>query len=115
MTSKNLKKKKNLRFERLRALTATVNLALVLFNLTYVGWRDFYLRNLTQIQKIYDPIKGIEPHRETQNYLETVEELESLISVRRINSKIAENKLKELRDLSVEMIEIGRASCRERV
>ena len=105
MTNKNLKKKKNIWFETIIALPATVNLALVLFNLTYVGWRDFYLRNLPQIQKIYDPIKGIEPHRETQNYLETVEELESLISVRGINSKIAANKLEELRNLSLEMIE----------
>ena len=105
MTNKNLKKKKNIWFETIIALTATVNLALVLFNLTYVGWRDFYLRNLTQIQKIYDPIKGIEPHRETQYYLDTVEEFENLISERGINSTASENKLEELRNLSVEMIE----------
>ncbi|MEL6457272.1 MAG: hypothetical protein AAFQ91_03320 [Cyanobacteria bacterium J06621_15] len=105
MTNRNLKKKKNLWFERLIALTATANLALVLFNLTYVGWRDFYLRNLPQIQEIYDPIKGIEPHRETQNYLNTVEEFEEQISESGINSTASRNKLEELRNLSVEMIE----------
>ncbi|BAY85096.1 hypothetical protein NIES267_45940 [Calothrix parasitica NIES-267] len=105
MINRKLKKKKNLWFERLIAVTATVNLALVLFDSTYVGWRDFYLRNLPQIQEIYDPIKGIEPHRETQNYLETVEEFENQISESGINSEITANKLEELRNLSVEMIE----------
>ncbi|MGB3637453.1 MAG: hypothetical protein WBA39_07740 [Rivularia sp. (in: cyanobacteria)] len=104
---KNIKitKKRNLWFERLMGLTATVNLGLVLFNLTYVGWRDFYLRNLPQIQKIYDPIKGIEPHRETENYLRTVEEFERQIGETELKSAMAASKLEELRDLSVEMIE----------
>ena len=64
---KNIKyfKQRNLWFERIMAITATVNLGLVLFNLSYVPWRDFYLRKLPQIIQIYDPIKGIEPHRDT--------------------------------------------------
>ncbi|WP_414619146.1 hypothetical protein [Calothrix sp. CCY 0018] len=98
-------KKRNLWFERVMALMATVNLGLVLFNLTYVGWRDFYLRNLPQIQEIYDPIKGIEPHRETENYLRTVEKLEQQISVTGIKSVKSAAKLKEVRDLSLEMID----------
>ncbi len=67
----NLKspKRPQIYFERLMALTATVNLCLVLFNLSYVPWRDFYWRRLPQITQIYDPIKGIETHRETNNYL----------------------------------------------
>ena len=105
MKSKKLTKKRNLWFERLMALTATVNLGLVLFNLSYVGWRDFYLRNLPQIQEIYDPIKGIEPHRETENYLRTVEEFEQQIGETELNSAMAASKLQELRDLSVETIE----------
>ena len=105
MTSKNLKKKKNLWFERLIALTATVNLGLVLFNITYVGWRDFYLRKVHQIQDIYDPIKGIEPHRETENYLRKVEEFERQVSVTGIESVKSTEKLAEIRNLSVEMIE----------
>lgn len=105
MTNRRLKKKKNIWFEGLIALTATVNLALVIFNSTYVGWRDFYLRNLPQVQEIYDPIKGIEPHRETQYYLKTVEEFENQVIESGLDSKITANKLEELRDLSVEMIE----------
>lgn len=104
---KNIKiaKKRNLWFERLMALTATVNLGLVLFNLTYVEWRDFYLRNLPQVQKIYDPIKGIEPHRETEYYLITVEEFEQQVRVTGIESVQSAAKLEEVRELSVEMIE----------
>lgn len=97
--------KRNLWFERFMALTATLNLGLVLFNLTYIEWRDFYLRNLPQIQTIYDPIKGIEPHRETENYLKTVEELEQQIAQTGLTSALSTSKLEELSDLSVEMIE----------
>ena len=98
-------KNKNLWFERLMALIATVNLGLVLFNLSYIGWRDFYLRNLPQIQKIYDPVKGIEPHRETENYLRTVEELEQQIRETGLQSPPSASKIEELRSLSLEMIE----------
>ncbi|NJM17411.1 MAG: Hsp33 family molecular chaperone HslO [Richelia sp. SL_2_1] len=97
--------KRNLWFERFMALTATLNLGLVLFNLTYIELRDFYLRNLPQIQTIYDPIKGIEPHRETENYLKTVEELEQQIAQTGLTSALSTSKLEELSDLSVEMIE----------
>jgi hypothetical protein len=105
MNNRKLTKKRNLWFERLMALTATVNLGLVLFNLTYVGWRDFYLRNLPQIQEIYDPIKGIEPHRETENYLRTVEELEQQIRETGLKSAQSASKLEEIRNLSLEVIE----------
>lgn len=105
MKSRKIAKKRNLWFERLMALTAMVNLGLVLFNLTYVRWRDFYLRNLPQIQKIYDPIKGIEPHRETEKYLRTVEEFEQQIGETELKSAMAASKLQELRDLSLEMID----------
>lgn len=105
MKKKKLTKTRNLWFERLIALTATINLGLVLFNMTYIEWRDFYLRNLPQIQKIYDPIKGIEPHRDTENYLKNLEELEQQISETGLKSALSESKLEDLRELSVEMIE----------
>lgn len=76
MANQKSPKTRNLWFERLMAMIATVNLCLVLFNLSYVPWRDFYLRKLPEITQIYDPIKGIELQRETGNYLATVKELE---------------------------------------
>ena len=63
-------------FERLMAIIATVNLCLVLFNLSYIPWRDLYWRKFPQITQIYDPVKGIEAYRETQKYLDTVAALE---------------------------------------
>ncbi|MEM9924603.1 MAG: hypothetical protein AAF915_12770 [Cyanobacteria bacterium P01_D01_bin.50] len=105
MINRKLTKKRKLWFEKLMALTATVNLGLVLFNITYIEWRDFYFRNLPQIQKIYDPIKGIEPHRETENYLKKLETFEQPISEKDLESDIYGIKLEELRELSLEMIE----------
>ncbi|WP_026100052.1 hypothetical protein [Fortiea contorta] len=100
-TSKRLQ----LGFERLMAIIATVNLCLVLFNLSYVPWREFYWRRFPQITQIYDPIKGIEPHRETKNYLETVEKLEEQVSQTGLQSPLTKTQLEELGRLSVEMIE----------
>jgi hypothetical protein len=96
---------RNLWFERFMAIAATVNLGLVLFNLSYVPWRDFYLRKLPQIVKISDPIKGIEPHRETENYLELVKALEEQVSQTGLQSPQVNSRLEEIRRLSNEMID----------
>lgn len=87
------------------AIAATINLGLVLFNLSYVPGRDFYLRNFPELTRVYDPIKGIEPHRETQNYLNTVNALEEQVSQTGLQSPQAEALLAELRSLSSEMID----------
>lgn len=74
------------------ALWAGVNLVLVLFDITYIPLRTFWLqRNLTplpqmplvvpltvlpDITPLYDPVKGIEPHREIQAYLEAFRRLD---------------------------------------
>src|SRR4028118_1238796 len=60
---------------KLSALIALFNLALVLFNITYVPLRDFYLRQLPGVVALYDPVKGIEPHPVTVKYLNTVDQL----------------------------------------
>lgn len=72
-------------WDRSVALWAAINLLLVGFDLTYVPLRTFWLqRNLYPIPSVplavpltalpnitpwVDPIKGIEPHRETSAYL----------------------------------------------
>ena len=73
--------RRNLWYERLMAAIATANLAVVGFDLSYVSMRDFWLRGavslvpmsfqvpLPPIPRWYDPVKGIEPHRETEQYL----------------------------------------------
>lgn len=87
------------------AIAATVNLGLVLFDLSYVKGRDFYLRKIPGLTQVYDPIKGIEPHRETQNYLNTVNDITEQVSQTGLQSPQAENLLAQMRRLSVEMID----------
>ncbi|MEH2374586.1 hypothetical protein [Nostoc sp.] len=98
-------KRRNLWFEGFMAITATVNLGLVLFDLSYVPWRDFYLRKLPEIIKIYDPIKGIEAHRDTKSYLEKVDALEEQVKQTGLQSPQVNNRLEEIRHLSSEMID----------
>ncbi|MBD2021587.1 hypothetical protein H6F43_15510 [Leptolyngbya sp. FACHB-36] len=113
-------RRKNLWFERLMALLATANFGLVLFDLSYVPWRDFWLRGTFQLPLVnfplqvpmprqitqwYDPIKGIEPHRDTQDYLQAVQQLEQQVVQQGLNSPEVQRSLANLRDLSVEMID----------
>lgn len=105
MTKRKSPKRQNLTFERLMAIIATVNLSLVLFDLSYVPWRDFYLRNFPEITKMYDPVKGIEDHRETRNYLNRVDALQEQVSQTGLTSAEAQTKLAELDQLSSEMVD----------
>jgi hypothetical protein len=103
------------------ATIATFNLCLVAFDLTYVPWRDFYLRRLPQITEIYDPIKGIEPHRETANYLANVDALEEKVSQTGLTSPQANAQLEDLKRLSREMIDsnpfaaVGKSGTLEKI
>ncbi|MGL5033194.1 MAG: hypothetical protein ACRC6M_05265 [Microcystaceae cyanobacterium] len=101
-------------YERGLALVIVVNLGLVLFDMSYVPFRDFWLQGRVQITaKIgpfekkfpanpiqilpisiapaYDWVKGIEPHRTTQEYLERVDDL---------MAKLNENSLANPSDLN---------------
>ncbi len=103
-------------YERLMALVALANLGLVLFDMSYVPGRDFYLREFWDLGKwyeplkkvdfyqLYDPIKGIEPHRDTQRYLAVVEELKAEAEQNGLQSARSQELLDRLGDLSVEMI-----------
>lgn len=100
-------------------MIASANLLLVLFDLSYIPLRNFWLQGritipllnqtikvpLPPIAKWYDPIKGIEPHRDTQKYLDRVEELENQISQTPLRSPQVEVILQDLRSRSVEMID----------
>jgi hypothetical protein len=101
MLAKPTKKGINLWRERAVALLAAANLGLVIFDLTYVSWRGFYLRVLPEVTKTYDPIKGIEAHRETSKYLQTVDKLRQ----QNLQSPAAAAVMKDLADQSIRMIE----------
>lgn len=87
------------------AIAATTNLALVAFDLSYVPWRDFWFRRVPIVAQGYDSVKGIEPHRETQQYLETVDALKQALPQEGLQSEQIQQRLKELRDRSDEMIQ----------
>lgn len=128
------------------AIAATLNLALVVFDLTYVPWRTFWLQSnlvipITQqkihipaplvdcpnrsidpnqppqtirqswITCIYDPVKGIEPNRETQNYLNTVAQLEQQLTQKGLESGLKSSEVQQLlatlRQQSQEMITLN--------
>jgi hypothetical protein len=83
-------------WDRFVAAWAALNLAFVAFNIAYVPLRSFWLqRNLHPIPSIplvipltflpdvtpwVDPVKGIEPHRETQAYLDHFARLDAAMT-----------------------------------
>jgi hypothetical protein len=104
-------------FERMMALIAVANLGLVGFDLTYVMWRNFWLQGTVALGPVkfhvplppitpgYDPVKGISEHRDTQKYLDSVAALKQELQQNGVGSAGAQDKLKDLRTLSTEMIQ----------
>ena len=121
MSNPKSRKHHKLWFEKLIAITSTVNLGLVFFDLSYLPWRDFYFRKVPQMTQIYDPIKGIEPHRDTNSYLQTVAALEEEVSQMGLKSPQVQIKLEEIGRLSTEMIEtnpfagVGKSGSLEKI
>lgn len=98
-------RRKNIWFERSIAILAFANLGLVAFDITYVPWRDFWFRHAPQLTQLYDRVKGIEPHRETEAYLEAVDALKQELQQNGVQSDPVQARLQELRDRSTEIIE----------
>ncbi len=92
-------------FERLMALIALINLGLVVIDLSYVPWRDAYLRFLPRVTVWYgETFKGIEPHRFTTHYLDTVESLEQQVALTGLTSPEAQDILEDLQQQSAAMV-----------
>ncbi|MEB3340077.1 hypothetical protein [Okeania sp.] len=89
--------------EKIMALLALVNFTLVLFNISYITFRDFYFDYVPSLTKIYDPIKGIRPNRDTEKYLNSFTELKTKISTG-FDSLEVKKQLEELQELSIDMI-----------
>ncbi|ASC69840.1 hypothetical protein XM38_007700 [Halomicronema hongdechloris C2206] len=93
-------------FERLMALIALVNLALVLFDLSYIRFRDFYLKFVPELTEWYGATyKGIQPERSTVTYLETVDRLEEQVAQTGLQSRQATILLNQLQQQSIELID----------
>ncbi|MBI4782865.1 MAG: hypothetical protein HY785_16320 [Oscillatoriophycideae cyanobacterium NC_groundwater_1537_Pr4_S-0.65um_50_18] len=109
-------------FERIMAIAALINLLLVLFDLSYIPWRDLYLRQFPQFTQWYGTqFKGIEPHRSTETYLRTIKALENQVASTGLRSPQTEVLLSNLRSQSAEMIDenpfegAGKAGTLERI
>jgi hypothetical protein len=89
---------KNLWRERGLAILIAVNFGWVLFDFSYVPWRNLYFRYLPGLTQVYDPLKGIKPHRETTKYLATVDRFKQ----QNLQSTAI---LKELANQSVQAVE----------
>lgn len=91
-------------FEKLMALLALFNLLLVLFDATFLTLRDLYLAQAAVLIRLYDPVKAIEPHRDTQIYLNTVDRLETELIQTGAQSPQVTSLLATLAEQSVNMI-----------
>ncbi|AUC59720.1 Uridine phosphorylase [Cyanobacterium sp. HL-69] len=119
----------NIYVAKLMALVSLANLGVVAFDLTYIPFRDIWLNGvitvgnfkvgpyeydgyrLTIVPKSvretvieYDAVKGIEPYRDTQQYLDTVVELQNTIDASGLDSPQTREVLAMLREMSAEMI-----------
>ncbi|MGI0486742.1 hypothetical protein ACN4EK_14980 [Pantanalinema rosaneae CENA516] len=88
------------RLERVIALIALINLGLVLFNLTYLNLRPVYRQYLPGITQIYDPVKGIVAHPETEYYQAQVDRLKEQLTQNEARSPEIAGSLATLRGLS---------------
>ncbi|MEO1068661.1 MAG: hypothetical protein AAFW95_06000 [Cyanobacteria bacterium J06638_6] len=98
--------KRSLWFERIMALIALANLVMVIFDVSYIPFRDLYLRFLPDFTTWYgETFKGIEPNTFTTNYLASVDQLEVQVAQTGLNSADAQALLEELRQQSADMID----------
>jgi translation initiation factor 2B subunit (eIF-2B alpha/beta/delta family) len=87
------------------ALIALLNLLMGLFNLSYVPLRDAYLRYVPTVVSLYDPIKGIDPHPQTQRYLRMAQTVQTTIARSGLRSPESKALLEKLRRQSNALIE----------
>ncbi len=92
-------------WQKLIALIALINLALVLYNLSYLPLRDVYLRYTPLLVKAYDPVKGIEPNPDTEEYLQTVARFKQEIAQKGLEADSTERLLASLQQQSNTLVE----------
>jgi hypothetical protein len=93
-------------FGRGMALLATLNLLLVVFDLSYIPFRDLYLRFFPAFTQTYGALlKGIEPERTTAAYLELVEDLVDQVEDTGLSSAASQAILSQLRQRSIAIVD----------
>jgi len=108
-------------WDRFVALWASLNLLLVVFDITYVPLRNFWLQRhlylfpglplavpltvLPDITPFYDPVKGIEPHRDTEQFRQSWRELDLELQRHPPTAPASVRLLQRQVDLTQRMIE----------
>lgn len=92
-------------WRKLVALIGLINLIFVIFNLSYLPLRDIYFNRAPLIVEIYDPVKGIEPHPDTEAYLQTATLVQQAIARQGLTATPTEQLLDSLRQQSLFLIE----------
>lgn len=109
------------RWDQAVALLAAANLAWVLFDITYIPFRNFWHQRvlyplpsvslgvpmpwLPDITALYDPVKGIEPHRDTSAYIANVRALDTVAMAQGIDSQAARQLRRELVERNRQLID----------
>lgn len=81
---------------------ALLHLLLLLFDTTYFNLRPFYLKVMPHLVESYDPVKGVQPHRFTQNYLL---QAENFFAHCQETNEVSETQQNKLIQLSEQMID----------
>ena len=82
---------------------AVINLGLILFDMTYLWLRPTYFRYLPVVTRIYDPVKGIEPHPLTEAWLVASTDLANRLEAGEEPYRLA-SELEEIRYLAREVL-----------
>ncbi|MEC7392636.1 MAG: hypothetical protein VX934_04445, partial [Cyanobacteriota bacterium] len=109
------------RWDQAIALLAATNLAWVIFDASYIPLRNFWLQRnlyplptlplvvplpwLPDITPFYDRIKGIEPHRDTQRYLEQFQLLDQALSTDAPSPARVKPLLEQQQQLTLRLLE----------
>jgi len=83
---------------------ALINLWMILFDLTYLWLRPVYFHYVPVVTRIYDPVKGIEPHPLTEEFLEAIETTRNLL-LQSPDREALDRQVRRLRQLSFRILE----------
>jgi len=82
---------------------AIINLWMILFDLSYLLLRPTYFTYVPVVTRLYDPVKGIEPHPLTEALLEQIDVTRAQLESNRFSPTIPEH-VERLRELSFRVL-----------
>ncbi len=82
---------------------ALINLWMILFDLSYLWLRPLYHKVVPVVTRVYDPVKGIEPHPLTEAFLEQITVTEAELA-RDLRSTAIPEHVERLRELTMRLL-----------